>query len=174
MTFKKVVTGAAFGASLLAVSSVSASASPARTLPNTAASAAEHSGNIIAARRISDSVGGPPVITCEVALADPHYSHHAHAKNRNWVNVKGGVTCNWKVTSLDTGLWLSYGPLWESVSENWAKGKSKITDNTQADCKPGPWHGQMDVEIIFPLGYIPEFGHALDKSSADIKDCKPR
>ncbi|GAA0362152.1 hypothetical protein NE235_37040 [Actinoallomurus spadix] len=97
------------------------------------------------------------VITCKVTAHNPHYSHHAHAKNRDIVNVTADIKCSKKVASISIQVALyKNNTLYKKSAVKRNAGKNYISQNAARRCvKKQHYTGVAVGTVNFPPGYTP-------------------
>ncbi|MFC4905870.1 hypothetical protein [Actinomadura gamaensis] len=115
------------------------------------------------------------VIHCTIVAHNPHYSHHADAKNRSMVNVVGTVKCDHKVAriSIRVGLYKN-GHLYKQSGVKSNTGKSSISQNAARRCvKRQKYTGVAVASVVAPPGYTPPTasGRSVSKT-VYISACK--
>ncbi|MCO5973924.1 hypothetical protein [Actinoallomurus soli] len=97
------------------------------------------------------------VITCKITAHNPHYSHHAHAKNRDIVNVTADITCTKKVAGISIQVALyKNNTLYKKSAVKRNAGKNYISQNAARRCvKKQHYTGVAVGTVNFPPGYTP-------------------
>ncbi|MEV0408079.1 hypothetical protein [Actinoallomurus sp. NPDC050550] len=117
------------------------------------------------------------VITCKITTHNPHYSHHAHAKNRDIVNVTADITCSKKVSGLSIQVALYKGKsLYKKSGVKKAYGKNRISQNAARRCiKKQNYTGVAAGTVVFPPGYTPPSKNVRSQSkTVYIAACKKK
>lgn len=117
------------------------------------------------------------VIHCAIKADNPHYSHHAHAKNKHIVNAVGRVKCDHRVASIRIKIILFKNGNKEKYKETGWKsntGKSSISHNAARRClKNVRYMTAAYAYITAPPGYKPHTVYVKDYSSIVlIRKCK--
>ncbi|GAA4639504.1 hypothetical protein GCM10023196_101380 [Actinoallomurus vinaceus] len=117
------------------------------------------------------------VITCKITTHNPHYSHHADAKNRSMVNVTADIKCTKKVAGLAIQVVLfKEKARYKTSGVKKAYGKSSVSQNAARRCvKRHHYTGVAAGTVVFPAGYTPPSKNVRDQSkTVYIAACKKK
>ncbi|MDL4775229.1 hypothetical protein [Actinomadura xylanilytica] len=154
-----LAAGAAVAGALALGAAPVASAAPA---------APTDGGTTLTATRSGVNAAAAAVITCKVRIHDPHYSHHAHAKDKHRVNVTADTKCTKKVASLRIKMRLyKNGKPYKTTGWKSNTGKNTISHSAARRCvKKQRYQGRAWVRVVFPPGYKPPTGSSTVTSKA--------
>lgn len=139
-----------------------------------ATSAASADATALRSARSGATTAATDVITCKARVHLPHYSHHAHAKDKHRVNVTADVKCDKRVASLKIKVrLLKNGKPYKTTGWKSNTGKNKISHNAARRCiKKQKYQGQAWVQVVFPPGYRPPTAATTVKSKVvTIRKC---
>ncbi|TYC12420.1 hypothetical protein FXF65_24545 [Actinomadura syzygii] len=110
-------------------------------------------------------------------MHDPHYSHHAHAKNQSVVNVVADITCTKPVARLTirVRLWKN-GRAYKTSAQVSKAGKAYLRQNAAGPCvAKQTYRGEAWVYVKPPPGHQPPSGKThIYGDSVKIPSCKKR
>jgi hypothetical protein len=155
-------------AAAVAIVVSSGSVASAKALPMGQESTPQRAGKVtISAKR--------DVIHCELKVANPHYSHHAAAKDKDRVNVVATLKCDRSVSGMKIKVRL-YKKGVKYKESGWKANnyKNSISVNAARRCvAKQKYQGQAWAYVWAPAGYQPPMAYMTIKSKVVyISKCK--
>ncbi|MEV5747349.1 hypothetical protein AB0L00_05985 [Actinoallomurus sp. NPDC052308] len=117
------------------------------------------------------------MITCKITTHSPRYSHHAHAKNRDIVNVTADIKCTKKVAAISIQVALyKNNTLYKKSGVKRNAGKNYLSQNAARRCVKKQHNTGVSVgTVVFPAGYTPPSQSGGSRSkTVYISACKKK